>query len=52
MSELEKKAEDIAQSIISQYPSAKDAYHLIVSTYLHGYHDGENAEIVRRESEA
>lgn len=47
MSEIEKKAEDIAPSIINQYPSAKDAYHLICSTYLQGYHDGENAEYIK-----
>ena len=44
MKTLEQKAEEIAQSIIDQNPSLKDAYHLLVSTYIRGWNDGELSE--------
>lgn len=49
MKTLEQKAEEIAQSIIDQNPSFKDAFHHLVSTYIRGWNDGENAMRIKAE---
>lgn len=46
---LEQKAEDVAQSIIDQNPSLKDAYNQLVSTYLRGWHDCYSAMLIQEE---
>ena len=46
---LEEKAEEIAQSIIDLNPSLKDAFHYLVSAYLRGWDDCDNAMRIQEE---
>ena len=49
MKTLEQKAEEIAQSIVDQNPSFKDAFHYLVSTYIRGWNECENAMRIKAE---